>query len=91
MQGRLAELTEKRGAREEEAAKRVRDTDERLKTAQAALQTAHRERQVSKNKLLHLVPNGFAFGSNESTQRQLPLGTPPAAVARLEFMAERRV
>ncbi len=46
MQGRLAELSIKRGAREEEAAKRARDTDERLKAAQAALQTAHRERQV---------------------------------------------
>lgn len=46
MQGRLQELTEKRGAREEEAAKRLRDAEERLKASNSALQSAHKEHQV---------------------------------------------
>ena len=47
MQGRLQELSKRQGAREEEAARRLRDAEERLKASNAALQAAHKDHQVA--------------------------------------------
>ena len=49
MQGRLQELSKRQGAREEEAARRLREAEERLKASSTALQAAHKDHQVSKN------------------------------------------
>lgn len=46
MQGRLQELSKRQGAREEEAARRLREAEERFKASNAALQAAHTDHQV---------------------------------------------
>ena len=46
MQGRLQELSKRQGAREEEAARRLREAEERLKASSTALQSAHKDHQV---------------------------------------------
>jgi hypothetical protein len=48
MQGRLQELSKRQGAREEEAARRLREAEERLKASNSALQSAHKDHQVNR-------------------------------------------